>query len=189
MTRLILAIISLSGLPGALRVTIYVLVGTAVGLAIVVGRIANAASYLSEAPETCVNCHVMTNAYATWQRGSHGRVAVCNDCHVPHSNIVAKTVFKGMDGIKHSYVFIGRTEPQVLKLSESAAPVVQANCLRCHADLFAITRLAGPSERKCWACHTNIHGETPALSSSPNVLRPRLDDAGLIKLQHQGSKP
>ena len=172
MRRLILAFISLSGLPGALRGTIYVLVGAAVGLAIVVGDIANATSYLSDAPETCMNCHVMTNAYATWQRGSHAGAAVCNDCHVPHSNIVAKTVFKGMDGMKHSYVFATHNEPQVLKLSEAAAPVVQANCLRCHADSMAMVRLAGQSERRCWSCHTNIHGEEHGLSSSPNELRP-----------------
>jgi cytochrome c nitrite reductase small subunit len=36
-------------------------------------HISRAASYLSDEPEVCINCHVMDNAYATWRHGSHGR--------------------------------------------------------------------------------------------------------------------
>ena len=153
--------------------------GIGLGLGVIVARIANAASYLSDSAETCMNCHVMTDAYATWQRGSHGRVAVCVDCHVPHTNPVAKAAFKSMDGLKHSYVFTLRREPQVLNLSEHAVTVVQANCVRCHADQLAMIRLAASDERTCWDCHTNIHGPVRSLSSSPHVLRPKLPDAGL----------
>ena len=96
------------------RRAIYLLAGLAAGLALFIARISNAASYLSDAPQTCINCHVMTDAYASWQRGSHGKVAICNDCHVPHSNPVAKYAFKASDGLKHSYVFTFRLEPQVL---------------------------------------------------------------------------
>ena len=53
------------------------------GMALALVRIANAASYLSDKPEVCMNCHVMTDAFASWQRGSHGQVAVCVDCHDP----------------------------------------------------------------------------------------------------------
>jgi len=108
------------------------LVGIAVGVALLLARIADAASYLSDSPRTCMNCHVMTDAYTTWQRGSHARVALCTDCHVPHTNPVAAVAFKATDGLKHSYVFTTRTEPQVIKLSQRAVPVVQTNCLRCH---------------------------------------------------------
>lgn len=166
-------------MPGPLRAAVYLLVGVAAGLGVVTARISNATSYLSDAPETCMNCHVMTDAYATWQRGSHGQVAVCVDCHLPHSNPIAKLAFKSADGMKHSYVFTMRTEPQVLRLSERAVPVVQANCLRCHAGMFAMSRLAASSERTCWDCHSNIHGSVQSLSASANVLRPRLPDAGL----------
>ena len=38
--------------------------GVAVGMALLVARLANATSYLSDSPETCINCHVMTDAYA-----------------------------------------------------------------------------------------------------------------------------
>lgn len=154
-------------------------VGIVIGAGLVVARIGNATSYLSDAPDACINCHVMTDAYASWQRGSHGRVAVCVDCHLPHDNIVAKTAFKTKDGIKHSYMFTMRKEPQVLKLSKGAVPVVQGNCLRCHANQFAMIRLAKPEERKCWDCHGDMHGQAHNLSASPQVLRPRLPDAGL----------
>ncbi len=173
------SILTLRRLPHFWRVAIYICVGIAIGLAVVVARIANAMSYLSEAPETCINCHVMTDAYATWQRGSHGRVAVCVDCHLPQGNIVAKYAFKAMDGAKDSYVFAMRGESQVLQLSETAGSVVQSNCQRCHGELFSMIRMAESSQRKCWDCHTNIHGEVHSLSSSPRVLRPQLPDAGL----------
>jgi len=179
MARRIISAVTFSSLPRRWQAAGCVLLGLAIGLAVVVARIANATSYLSNAPETCMNCHVMSDAYAAWQRGSHGRVAVCVDCHIPHSNAVAKMAFKSSDGLRHSTVFTLKREPQVLRLSEGAVPVVQANCLRCHADRFAMTRLAGPTERTCWDCHTNIHGEAHSLSSSPSVLRPRLPRAGL----------
>jgi cytochrome c nitrite reductase small subunit len=173
------SIVTLTGLPRPVQVGIYSLAGVAVGMALVLVRIANATSYLSDSPQTCINCHVMTDAYASWQRGSHGRVSVCVDCHVPHDNIAAKYAFKSRDGLKHSYVFTMRQEPQVLELSAGAVPVVQANCVRCHGEQLAMIRLAGSRERRCWDCHQNIHGEVRSLSASPSVLRPGLPDAGL----------
>lgn len=168
-------------LCGRRQIILFIFLGIIGGLSVLLVRISNAVSYLSDAPETCMNCHVMTDAYASWQRGSHGRVSVCNDCHVPHDNIVAKTAFKGRDGMRHSAVFTLRTEPQVLRLSKGAVPVVQANCVRCHGKQLAMIRLAGVSERPCWDCHTNIHGQARSLSSSPQTLRPMLPDAGLHK--------
>ena len=173
------SILTLCGLSRRRQVVICVLVGMVVGGAIITARLGNAASYLSNAPETCMNCHVMTDAYASWRRGSHGKVAVCVDCHIPHSNPVAKFAFKGMDGMKHSYVFTARTEPQVLRLSKGAIPVVQANCLRCHSNYFDMVRLAGPEERKCWDCHSNVHGKVHGLSASPRPLQITPPPAGL----------
>jgi len=177
--RRVMSVVTLCGLPRPWQVGIYSLVGVAVGMALVLVRIANATSYLSDSPETCINCHVMTDAYASWQRGSHGRVAVCVDCHVPHSNIAAKYAYKGRDGMKHSYVFTMHEEPQVLELSAGAVPVVQGNCISCHGEQLAMIRLAGSGERRCWDCHTNIHGEVRSLSASPIELRPGLPAAGL----------
>jgi cytochrome c nitrite reductase small subunit len=121
----------------------------------------------------------MTDAYASWQRGSHRHVAVCTDCHVPHSNMVAKYAYKARDGLKHSYVFTLRAEPQVLELSNAAVPVVQTNCVHCHSEQLMMVRLASTLERRCWDCHQNIHGAVRSLSASPAELRPGLPDAGL----------
>lgn len=167
-----------SGPGGGWRWAVLVALAIVVGLGLLVARIANATSYLSDNASTCLNCHVMTNAYATWERGSHGRVAVCNDCHVPHDNPLAKLGFKAADGMKHSYVFTMRAEPQVLRLSDGAVRVVQSNCLRCHEDQLTMIRLAPSGERRCWDCHSNIHGKARSLSSSPHVLRPALPPAG-----------
>jgi cytochrome c nitrite reductase small subunit len=172
-------VVSLRGLPKKWQITIYLLAGLAAGLALFISRISNAASYLSESPQTCMNCHVMTDAYASWQRGSHGRVTVCNDCHVPHTNPVAKYAFKASDGLKHSYVFTFRLEPQALDLSKGAKPVVQDNCVRCHSQVLEMIRLSDSSQRKCWDCHNNIHGPIHGISSSPAELRPELPNAGL----------
>ena len=91
----VISLLALSGLPRRVQIGIYGLAGVAVGMALLVARLANATSYLSDSPLTCMNCHVMTDAYASWQRGSHGKVAVCTDCHVPHQNIAAKYAYKG----------------------------------------------------------------------------------------------
>lgn len=84
-------IVTISRLSRTWQIFTYSAVGVAIGLGVVVARIANSVSYLSDKPETCVNCHVMTYAYATWRFSSHGRVAVCNDCHIPHSTACAAT--------------------------------------------------------------------------------------------------
>lgn len=169
----------------SLQIFLFILIGILLGMAFLTARVSRAFSYLSDSPETCMNCHVMTDAYASWQRGSHGRAAVCNDCHVPHSNFVSKYAFKGMDGTKHSYVFTFRKEPQVIELSNPAKLVVHSNCIRCHSEQLAMIRLAGTSERTCWECHGDIHGKVHSLSASPAILRTRLPDAGLNLLKKE----
>jgi cytochrome c nitrite reductase small subunit len=175
----VLTIVTLAGLPRPVQVGVYSLAGVAVGMALLLTRIANATSYLSDEPGACINCHVMTDAYASWQRGSHGRVAVCVDCHVPHSSFAAKYAYKAQDGLKHSYVFTTRREPQVLGLSARAVPVVQANCVRCHGRQVRMVGLADATQRRCWDCHQGFHGKARSLSASPSILRPGLPAAGL----------
>ncbi|HSG27676.1 MAG TPA: cytochrome c nitrite reductase small subunit [Candidatus Krumholzibacterium sp.] len=176
--KVVRSLFLLSGLSRGLQVGVYMSIGLVIGMAAVVFRVANAVSYLNEEPETCANCHVMTDVYASWQRGSHGGVAVCTDCHLPHSNIIAKTAFKGTDGLRHSFIFTVGTEPQVMEPSRGAVPVIQANCIRCHPGQFSMIRLAQAAERTCWDCHENIHTGVRSQSASPVVLRPEMPDAG-----------
>src|SRR3982751_1621280 len=78
-----------------------VLAGVAVGVSAFTFHYAQGASYLSNDPKACVNCHIMNDEYNGWQRGPHHAVAVCNDCHVPHG-FPAKWIAKATNGYHHS---------------------------------------------------------------------------------------
>lgn len=151
--------------------------GMAAGMGLFVFHISRAASYLSDAPETCMNCHVMTTQYVTWQHSSHAHAATCNDCHVPHTSLAAQYGFKAKDGLWHATVFTMRWEPQVIRLSAGAVSVVEENCRRCHAHVMAE---ATPSEHgtgglRCWDCHREVpHGSVRSLSATPGVFQPKL---------------
>jgi cytochrome c nitrite reductase small subunit len=167
-------------LAPAARLPAFVALGIVAGTAILVVHVSRATSYLSDAPETCMNCHVMTTAYVTWQHGSHGRGVTCNDCHVPHDSVIRQYGFKAKDGLWHATVFTMRWEPQVIRLSEGAVPVVEANCRRCHAQVVDDVSLAAhrPGDLRCWACHRETpHGRVQSLSATPGVYQPQLPPA------------
>jgi cytochrome c nitrite reductase small subunit len=167
--------------PPQWRIPVLFLLGVLCGLALVIFYTSNAASYLSDKPETCMNCHVMAPQFATWQRGSHGRVATCNDCHVPHDNLVSKYAFKAKDGMRHATMFTFRLEPQVIHIKEAGIDVVQENCKRCHSNLIhltSITNMTGADSRSgegvlCWHCHREVpHGRVNSLASVPYARVP-----------------
>lgn len=157
------------------------MIGLLVGLGVVTLRVSNATSYLSDEPVACINCHVMTPYYASWERSSHREVATCNDCHVPHDGWMRTAYFKALDGLRHATIFTLRMEPQVLKLNAAAVPVVQRNCLRCHEHQIMNTAMGkADNDRLCWDCHREVpHGLAQSLSSSPHVRRPGLPSAGM----------
>ncbi len=145
-------------------------------------------SYLGEDPKTCVNCHIMSPQYASWSHSSHYLHANCNDCHVPHNNIMNKYYFKAKDGMRHAAIFTMRNEPQVIQIKEVSKRAVQKNCERCHNHLISkdrvlsVTRVTpeeedeGENERYCWECHRDVpHGKINSLSSSPNARVPLLE--------------
>ncbi len=151
-------------------------VGAVIGLGAAVAQVSRAPSYLSDASETCINCHIMNPQYATWQHSAHANVATCNDCHVPHDNMLHQYLFKAEDGMRHSTVFTLRAEPQVIKLSNRAKPVVQANCIRCHEHVVEqMTARAADADKHCWDCHRSTpHGSARSLSATPFHMRPKL---------------
>jgi cytochrome c nitrite reductase small subunit len=180
--------------PPRWRVPVLFLLGVATGLLCLVVYISNAVSYLSDKPETCMNCHVMAPEYATWQRGSHGRVATCNDCHVPHDNIVHKYAFKAQDGMRHASMFTFRLEPQVIRIKDAGENAVQENCKRCHEHLICSVAVTNPDmapgggieeedeegeddesseSPRCWHCHREVpHGLVRSLASTPYARVP-----------------
>lgn len=162
--------------PAAWRFPVILLLGVLTGIGLAVLRIANAASYLSDNPQTCMNCHVMTPQFATWQKSSHARVATCNDCHVPHTNFISTYAFKAMDGLRHSTIFTLRMEPEVIHIKEAGTAVVQENCIRCHYEFINTSSLVTSNYnniqhgtgRLCWGCHRETpHGRVSSLSSFP----------------------
>ncbi len=178
--RLATAILTLRFLPVRWRMPCLLVLGMGAGLGLFVAHVSRAASYLSEAPETCMNCHVMTTEYVTWQHSSHAGVATCNDCHVPHGSAVAHYAFKAKDGLWHATVFTMRWEPQVLRLSKGAVPVVEANCRRCHAAVVSDVSLSAHcgGDLRCWDCHREVpHGAARSLSATPGVFQPQLPPA------------
>ena len=167
--------------PKTWRFLVTILLGIFIGLFLFIIHAARATSYLSDDPKACVNCHVMAPQYATWERGSHGKVTSCNDCHVPQDNFLSKYFFKASDGLRHSFMFTFRLEPQVIQIKEAGKKAVQNNCIRCHANVIHPISLRSISNktiideesRYCWDCHRETpHGRVNSLSSAPYARVP-----------------
>ena len=167
--------------PHKWRPAATVLMGAIVGLGFYLLRLSNAASYLSDDPQACVNCHIMTPQYITWNRSSHREVAHCNDCHVPHDNVFNKYFFKAKDGLYHATIFTLRAEPEVIRARAASVAVIQENCARCHLDQVTDARLFDQVEahrhvrtsRTCWECHREVpHGKVRSLSAVGHQIEP-----------------
>lgn len=168
---------SFRAMPTKLKILSMASGGALLGMGLYVATISRAASYLSDDPEACINCHIMTPMYATWKHSSHANVATCNDCHVPHDSTFRKYFFKAKDGGRHSLLFTLRKERQVITAIEESKEVIQENCLRCHGDL--LSEVGAPighaSDRSCVECHREVpHGRVHSLSSTPNAAVPPL---------------
>ncbi len=162
--------------PENWRMPVLFTLGVLLGLGLMILRVSNAFSYLSDDPEACINCHVMTTQFASWQHSSHRRAATCNDCHVPHDNVFRKYYFKATDGLRHSTIFTLRMEPQVIMIKEAGQTVVQENCIRCHEHLVSEVSIAAVTKESsmhgdgklCWECHRETpHGRVNSLSATP----------------------
>jgi formate-dependent nitrite reductase cytochrome c552 subunit len=88
--------------PERWRLPVIIVSGILAGLFFYLGYISRVASYLSDDPSTCMNCHIMAPQYATWNHSAHREKTNCNDCHVPHNNVLNKYFFKAKDGIRHA---------------------------------------------------------------------------------------
>jgi cytochrome c nitrite reductase small subunit len=129
-------------------------VGLAVGLGGYTFVYARGASYLTNDPAACANCHVMSDHYAAWLRSSHRAVAVCNDCHTPHG-LIGKYATKASNGFWHSFGFTTGRFPDPLRIKPGNLEVAEDACRRCHADI--VDAMDGPHPRadrpRCVQCH------------------------------------
>ena len=167
---------------GGWKIPAIVVIASFLGLFIYTFYTSRAYSYLSDEPATCVNCHIMAPYYATWLHSSHGLNTTCNDCHVPQDNVFSKYYFKAKDGLRHSFVFTIRSEPQAIQAIEASSQVIMNNCVRCHEQLntefvktgrMTFKEMKAENGMACWDCHREVtHTRSRSLSSTPNALVP-----------------
>lgn len=161
------------------------LLGVFVGIGLFLMKESEVVSYMTDDPKACVNCHVMTSEYNSWMHSSHREAASCNDCHVPHDNVLNKYYFKAKDGLYHATVFTMRNEPQVIKMKEASQEVVQNNCIRCHINQVTDVKYSSwidshkenRTKRQCWSCHQEVpHGKVHGLTSTDYTIAPKPTD-------------
>ena len=146
------------------------LLGALIGSGVFTFLAARGDSYLSDDPAVCVNCHVMREQYDGWLHGSHHGVATCNDCHLPHDNVVHKYWVKASNGYHHSKAFTLMDFKDPIQIKPGNARVLEANCRRCHqaitSEITAHGTLGVPTDPGlktdlygCVRCHPEVgHG-------------------------------
>lgn len=148
---------------GWVRIAVLAIAGVTsivAGLGMYTFAYARGASYLSDDPAACINCHVMRDQYDAWQHSSHARVAACNDCHTPHSSAVEKWLIKGINGFNHSFAFTFDTYPERIIIRDFNADVVQGNCVGCHQELTHFLTAGIGEDPSCLTCHEGIGHRT-----------------------------
>ena len=118
---------------------------------------AEGASYLSNDPRACMNCHIMQDHFDAWMKSSHRAVAVCNDCHTPRG-FVAKYLTKANNGFWHSFGFTTGRFPEPLRITPRNRRITQDACRACHADIVdAIEPLHADQDKSdCIRCHRDV---------------------------------
>ncbi len=142
-----------------LAVVVAVLVGAAAGLGSYTLAYADGLAYLDDDPAACANCHVMQGHLDAWVKSSHKHVAVCNDCHAPHTNLVDKLMSKARNGFFHSYAFTTGNFPDNILITATNRDVTEAACRHCHGAVsHGIDDGAEPLA--CTGCHASVGHET-----------------------------
>ena len=143
-------------IPGA-AVVVALAIGVAVGLGAYTFVYARGASYLTNDPNACVNCHVMREQFDGWIVSSHRAVAVCNDCHAPHDP-VGKYVTKAINGFWHSVAFTTARFHEPIEIGARNRTVTEGACRHCHAEIVeaidARPRRDEPID--CIRCHRSV---------------------------------
>lgn len=135
--------------------------GTAIGLAVGIGGYtfvyAKGASYLTDNPAACANCHIMRDYYDGWIKSSHRAVAVCNDCHTP-AGLMAKYATKASNGFWHAFAFTSGRFPEPLQIKPHNRDIVEKACRKCHQEIVEAIEGPHPGGTKlvCGRCHGTV---------------------------------
>jgi len=134
-----------------------VAVGVCVGLSLFTFGYARGASYITDDPGACANCHVMREYEQSWRKSSHRAVAVCNDCHTP-AEFIPRYAVKAYNGFFHSLAFTLGDFPDQLRIKVRNRRVADRSCLKCHAEIAEAMTL-GRDLRDgiaCLDCHRAV---------------------------------
>lgn len=134
-----------------------VAVGATAGIGGYVFVYAEGASYLTDDPSACANCHVMRAHLDAWSRSSHHAVAVCNDCHAPRG-FVGKYAVKAINGWNHSVAFVTGRFADPFHVTPMNRRVTEDACRTCHSEIVAaIDHTGGNAEPiACVRCHAHV---------------------------------
>lgn len=132
------------------------LLGITIGLGGYTFIYARGASYLTNDPAACANCHVMQNHFDAWVKSSHRSVAVCNDCHTP-PGLVPKYMTKAANGFWHSFAFTTGRFPEPLRITPRNRAVTEKACRKCHEEIvMAIEGHSSAAPVSCMRCHSTV---------------------------------
>jgi cytochrome c nitrite reductase small subunit len=142
---------------GITPVLLAAIVGVLLGVGMFTFGYARGAAYLTDDPAACGNCHVMRENVESWLKSSHGKVAVCNDCHTP-PGFVGKYTTKAINGFFHSLAFTTQRFPDDIYITERNFKVTERACLKCHEDVVTGIRATREhrQEVSCIACHRTV---------------------------------
>lgn len=134
-----------------------VTLGSLIGVGLFTFGYARGSSYMTDNPAACANCHVMRENFESWMKSSHGKVAVCNDCHTP-PGFVPKYATKALNGFFHSLAFTTRRYPDDIQITKRNWNVTESACLKCHEDVVAGIRATRRPEDEvaCISCHRTV---------------------------------
>jgi cytochrome c nitrite reductase small subunit len=136
---------------------LFVMLGAIVGLGAYTFVYANGASYLSDSPAACANCHVMHTQYENWNKSAHKHVANCNDCHMPNNSFFTKYAAKSYNGLMHASAFTVGDYPDTLTITKFNRDVTSLNCVRCHEGVVSSMAKVGTADQAdCLSCHRGV---------------------------------
>lgn len=136
-----------------------VLLGAAIGLGTFTFGYARGASYLTNDPAACANCHVMQGHFDDWRHSSHRSVAVCNDCHTP-PGLIPKYMVKARNGFWHSFYMTTGRFHEPIQITTGNHDVTEKACRKCHAAIVAAIDLNphpdSAEAMSCIRCHATV---------------------------------
>ncbi|MCC7519338.1 MAG: cytochrome c nitrite reductase small subunit [Verrucomicrobiae bacterium] len=144
-----------------MKLAISIALGILMGLGGYTFYYAQGASYLSNDPAACVNCHIMREQYDGWLKSPHRPHATCNDCHTPHA-LIPKYFTKAENGFWHSKGFTLQDFHEPIRIRPRNSRVLNENCVACHREFTAEVRMTHGQHTDrldCIRCHVDVgHG-------------------------------